>query len=285
MSKKVIITSESACDLTSAQCEAAGIRIIPYHIHLDGREYLDGVELQADEIFRTYREKRVLPSTAAINVQDFTDFFTPMLDLGYEVVHISLSGMLSSSFQNSRAAAESLPGVYPVDSFNFSAGVGTLAVYASPMAARGMSGKEIQRACEGLRARVHGSCVIDTLTFLAAGGRCSSIAAFGANLLQLKPCIEADTKTGALRLGKKYRGNMTSIIPKYFTDFAGRFTDVETDFIYITHAGSSEEEIALAREALLRVHPYREIIVMRAGCTISTHCGPRTIGCFVVTKA
>ncbi|MEA4823186.1 MAG: DegV family protein [Clostridiaceae bacterium] len=281
---KVILTSESACDLGAEHLTRLGVPVIPYHIYLDGGDYLDGVNLTADDIFRVYHEKHVLPQTGAVNVQDFVEFFTPFVEQGYEVVHIGLGSAISCSYQNAIIAAESLPGVYPVDSRNLSTGVGTLVIYAKAMIERGMSGAEVKAACEELRTRIHGSFVIDTLEFLAAGGRCSALAAFGANLLRLHPCIEVDTQTGKLAVGKKYRGQMTTVLPQYFHDFVSRFSDVETDFIFLTHAGSLEEEISLSREAIWKVHPYKEVYITRAGCTISTHCGPRCIGCFVVTK-
>ncbi|NMA07932.1 MAG: DegV family protein [Clostridiales bacterium] len=282
--KKVILTTESACDMGTDQIAMTGARIIPYHIELDGKSFLDGIDINADDIFQTYFKKNILPQTGAVNVQEFTELFTPFVDAGCEVVHVSLGSGLSSSYQNAVIAAKALPGVYPVDSRNLSTGIGTLCVYAKKLIDQGMSGAQVQAALEELRMRVHGSFVLDTLRFLAAGGRCSALAAFGANLLQLRPCIEVDTETSTLKVGKKYRGTMPCVIPKYFTDFVGRYSDVETDFIFLTHSGSSEKEVNLARDAILRAHPYKEVYVTRAGCTISTHCGPGCIGCFVVSK-
>ena len=281
---KVILTSESACDLGEEHLTRLGVPTIPYHIHLDGSDYLDGIDLTAEDIFRVYREKHVLPQTGAVNVQDFIEFFRPFVEQGYEVVHIGLGSAISCSHQNAMLAAQSLPGVYPVDSRNLSTGVGTMVQYAREMIDRGMSGAEVKAACDELRTRVHGSFVVDTLEFLAAGGRCSALAAFGANLLKLHPCIEVDTQTGALGVGKKYRGQMSSVIPQYFRDVVSRFDNVETDFIFISHAGCDPRDVERAKEAVLAVRPYQKIYVTLTGCTISTHCGPGCIGCFVVTK-
>ncbi len=281
---KVILTSESVCDIGAEQLRDIDLKIIPYHIFLDGKEYLDGVKITREEIFDTYRKRHILPKTGAINVDEFTAFFTPLVEQGCEIVHISLGSGISCTYQNAVLAAESLPGVYPVDSRNLSTGLSTLILYAERMIRSGMTGAQVQAACEALRTRVHGSFVIDTLEFLAAGGRCSSLAALGANILKLHPVIEVNSADGTMHVGKKYRGSLAHVLPQYFYEFASRFTDVETDFIFLTHAGSTPEEVELAREALLRAHPYKNIFVTEAGTTISTHCGPKCIGCFVVSK-
>ena len=282
--KKVVLTTESVCDMSPAQIERMGLPIIPFHIFLDGKEYLDGVSIQTEDVFDTYRKRKVLPKTGAINVEEFTAFFRPLVDQGFEVVHISLGSGISCTYQNAVIAAQNLPGVYPVDSRNLSTGLSTIICYAQRMIDAGMTGAQVQAGCEELRMRVHGSFVIDTLEFLASGGRCSSLAALGANLLRLHPVIEVDSADGTMHVGKKYRGSLNRVIPQYFYEFVSRFPDVETDFIYLTHACSSEEEIALAREAILKAHPYKEVYITCAGTTISSHCGPHCIGCFVVTK-
>ena len=281
---KVLLTTESVCDIDPGMREKLDLRIIPYHVILDGKEYLDGVDITTEDIFRGYRERHILPKTGAINEEEFIAFFTPLVEQGYEVVHISLGSGISCTYQNAVLAAARLPGVYPVDSRNLSTGLSTILLYADRMIRAGMTGAQVQAACESLRMRVHGSFVIDTLEFLAAGGRCSSLAALGANLLRLHPVIEVDTSDGTMHVGKKYRGSLNRVIPQYFYEFVSRFEDVETEFIFLTHACSSEEEIGLAREAILRAHPYKEVYVTCAGTTISTHCGPHCIGCFVVTK-
>lgn len=283
--KKVLLTTESVCDIGPKQLADLDLKIIPYHIFLDGKEYQDGVDIRTEDIFKVYRERHILPKTGAINVEEFTAFFAPLVEQGYEVVHISLGSGISCTYQNAVLAAENLPGVYPVDSRNLSTGLSTLILYADRMIRSGMTGSQVQAALEALRLRIHGSFVIDTLEFLAAGGRCSSLAALGANLLKLHPVIEVDTSDGTMHVGKKYRGSLNRVIPQYFYEFCSRFTDVETDFIYLTHACSSDEEVELAREAILRAHPYKAVYVTQAGTTISTHCGPHCIGCFVVTKA
>ena len=192
MSKKTVLCADSTCDLGDMLRERYDVHYYPFHVILDGKTYSDGVDLVPDEIYRVYRERNILPKTAAINAAEYTAFFKQFTDQGYEVVHITLGSGLSASYNNCRMAAEEIPGVYAVDSRSLSSGSGLAVLEAADRIAAGMPAEQVAREVQELTARCHASFVIDTLEFLYKGGRCSALAMLGANLLQLKPCIEVN---------------------------------------------------------------------------------------------
>ena len=189
---------------------------------------------------------------------------------------------MSSTFNNARLASEEFEDVHAVDTKNLSTGGGLIVLAAAEMAAEGKSASEIAAACEEIRERVDASFVIDKLEFLYKGGRCSAVEAFGANLLQIKPCIMV--RDGKMGVGKKYRGKFSATLEKYIAERIGDASDIELDRIFVTHAGCDEDIVNKCVEQVRSIAPFKEILMTRAGCTVSSHCGRNTLGVLFIRK-
>lgn len=282
---RILLSADSTCDLGSSLKEAYQVHYYPFHIILGGREYQDNVDITPQEIFQIYREKKLLPRTAAINVQEYLNYFIPFVEQGYEVIHLNLGGALSSAYQNCLLASKELPGIYPVDSCNLSTGIGLLVCDAAEWIREGLKAEEIAKRLEGRKKLVHSSFILDTLKFMSAGGRCSSITALGANLLNIKPCIQVDNTSGAMYVGKKYRGTLNKVLPRYVKDTLRSYTRLNLKRLFITHSGIDESCIRLVKTAVQREASFENIYVTQASCTISCHCGPNTLGILFETEA
>ena len=282
MNKKIVIASDSTSDLNSELIERYDVKTLPLAVNLSGKIYSDGVDVDPEMIYAHYEKTGELPKTAAPNIADFEDFFSKYTADGSEMVFFTISSEMSSTYSNARLAAAEFEGVYVVDTRNLSTGGGLLVVSAAEMAKEGLSASEIAERCEELKSRVDASFVIDDLEFLHKGGRCSAVAAFGANLLQLKPCITvADGKMG---VDKKYRGKFAKVLETYVADRIGDASDIELDRIFVTHAGCDEEIYMKCYELVKAAAPFCEIHITRAGCTISSHCGRNTLGVLFIRK-
>lgn len=284
MAKKVILCADSTCDIGPELKEKYDVHCYPLHVLLDGNNYSDGVDLTPDDIYKVYEEKQVLPKTAAVNMTEYVDFCKPFIDDGCEVVYISLGSGFSTSYNNCRLAAEELDGLYVVDSRNLSTGSGLLVLEAAERIAAGMEAKQVAEEVQALADKVRASFVLDTLEFLHKGGRCSALAMFGANLLQLKPGIEVDPEQSSMGVGKKYRGSLDKALQQYVQDKLEGRTDIRQNRIFITHSGISEERIAMVKSLVEQYMDFDEILVTRAGCTVSAHCGPNTLGILFMEK-
>lgn len=284
MRTKVLLSADRTCDLNEALEKRYQVMTIPYHVLLDGKEYRDSIDLFPDDIFTAYRDHGSLPKTAAINVAEYLDHFKPFIDEGYEVVHLNLASTLSSSHQNCRMAAELLGGVYAIDSKNLSTGTGNLVLEAARLIAEGKTAAEVAEEVSQLTKKNHASFIIDTLEFLRAGGRCSSLAELGANLLKLKPCIDVDSESGQMGMGKLYRGGLDKVLAQYTEDLLKKYPGKRRDHAFITHSGISQERIDLVHSILTESHCFDEIYVTHASCTISSHCGPNTLGVIFMTE-
>ena len=276
MSEKILIASDSTSDLNAELIEKYGIKILPLGVTLGDKTYTDGVDVDPDMIYANYEQTGQLPKTSAVNIADFEDFFEEYTSEGYSIVVFTISSAMSSTFSNARLAAEDFENVYAVDTKNLSTGGGLLVLSAAEMAQKGMGAKEIADECTRLAANVDASFVIDSLEFLHKGGRCSALAAFGANLLQLKPCIMV--KDGKMGVGKKYRGRFDVVLRSYINDMVGDASDIRTERIFVTHAGCDESIVKACVEQVSALGVFREVLVTRAGCTISSHCGRNTLG-------
>ncbi|MBR6603601.1 MAG: DegV family protein [Clostridia bacterium] len=282
MREDILIASDSTTDLSPELIEKYGIKIIPMGVNLGDKHFTDGVDIDPDAIYAHYEKTGELPKTAAINIADFEDFFRKNTKNYKNIIFFTISSEMSSTFANARLAAESFEGVYAVDTRNLSTGGGLLLIRAAEMAESGMEAEDIVKACNEIAPRVDASFIIDDLEFLHKGGRCSALAAFGANLLQLKPCIVVDN--GKMSVGKKYRGKFAAVLDKYISERIGDGSNIEKDHVFVTHAGCDEEIVNECVRAAKECMPDANVHITRAGCTISSHCGRNTLGILFIKK-
>ena len=284
MAKPIVLCADSTCDLSPELIEKYQVKILPMHVNLEENSYLDGVDINPDAIYDYYHEHKVLPKTAALNMDEFIDFVKPYIDAGNDVICITLGSALSTTFNNCRLAAMEIEGLYAIDSNNLSTGFGHVVMAAGDRIAAGMPAKQIAEEVQAMTQKVEASFVLDTLEFLHKGGRCSAVAMLGANVLKLKPCIEVSNEGGKMGVSKKYRGTLDRVLEEYVADRLSGREDIVQDRIFITHSGISEERIAIVKAAIEKHMKFDEIYITRAGCTISSHCGPNTLGILFVRK-
>lgn len=276
--RKVLLSADSTCDLLDSQKEKYQILSCPLHIILDDKSYDDSVDIFPEELYESFRKTGHLPKTAAVNTEEYIEKFRPYIEKGYDVVHVNISSAISASYQNCCEAAEQVGHIYPIDSKNLSTGTGLLVLEAVRMIQEDCTAEECKKQLDELVAHVHASFILDRLDFMRAGGRCSTVAMLGANLLSLKPCIEVDPADGKLSVGKKYRGSLEKVLPQYVNDKINAYSKIRNGRIFITHSGISPEREKLVYDLLQATGRFSEIIVTRASCTISSHCGPNTLG-------
>ena len=282
MYKQITISSDSTCDLSQELVDRYNIHILPMGVTLGDKMYRDGIDITPDQIYAHHEKTGQLPKTSAINIAESADFFAELTKDGSAVIHFTISSSMSATYNNARIAAEDFEDVYVVDAKNLSTGSGLLVLAAAEMAQEGMEAKEIAKKVSELADCVDASFVVDNLEYLAKGGRCSAVAAFGANLLQLKPCISV--KNGAMGVGKKYRGKFEKTLLSYVADRLADAEDICLDRVFVTHAGCDADIAESVVNAVKGTLPFKEVLVTRAGCTVSSHCGANTLGVLFIRK-
>lgn len=275
MAKGVVITADSTCDLPAELLLQYDIKTISMNVQLGDVCLPDNAEFTPEDLYTRFRLDGTLPKTSAPGLQAFSDFFAQYTRDGYEVVHLALSSELTSCYSTACIAASELGGVYVVDSRMLCVGLGLLAVIAAEYRDKGMSAEEIADTMRSLADKVDTSFVISTLEYLWKGGRCSAIAALGANVLKLKPGLEM--RDGKLVMYKKYRGNMETVYRQYIKDrVAGK--SIRPEHVFFGDSGEVDETLMSDLEAYVReLLPGCTIHRIKAGCTIASHSGPATV--------
>ena len=279
---RIKFTSDSTCDLSREQIEQFDITILPLAVAMGGKDYHDGVDIVPADIYAHVGSGGDLPKTAAINIAQYHECWTACVKNYDAVIHLNISAEFSSCHQNARLAAEEFDNVYVVDSRNLSTGHGLLVLKGLQLAEQGMAPAEIAQVLRETVDRVDASFILDQLEYLKKGGRCSTLAAMGANLLKLKPCIEVSD--GKMAVGKKYRGTYEKCLKEYITDRLKDRTDLDLRHVFVTHSGIDEALVQTAVDSVKALQPFETVTVTTAGCTISSHCGPGTLGVLFMTN-
>lgn len=282
MDKKILISCDSTADLSFELAEAFQIKILPQPILVDERICHDMVDITPLEIFEHVKNTGRMAKTSAPNIMDYVEYFRPLAEEGYEVIHFNISSQMSVTHANCRNAAAEFEGIYAIDSKNLSTGIALQAIYAARLRDEGLAAPEIVRAVEEYRERLDVSFILDTLEYMHKGGRCSSVAALGANLLKLKPCIEV--RSGAMGVGKKYRGKQIDVLMEYVDARLADADDIDPEMIFVTHSHTPPEIVEQVRQRVQSRIPFKNIFETRAGCTVSVHCGPNTLGILFARK-
>ena len=243
----------------------------------------DGIDITPDDIYNYVEETGKLSKTGAVNSDEYEKVFRKWKDLGYDVIQFCIGSLFSSSYQSACIAAQEMEGVYVVDTANLSSGQGLTVVKAAELAQQGASAKEIVAACEDMLDRVEASFVVNNIEYLHKGGRCSSLTALGSNIFHIKPCIEVIK--GKMLAAKKFRVRIARVIKNYVEDRLHDRTDIEPDRIFITHTRCDSEIIETVKALIRQFQPgIREILDNTGGATVTTHCGPETLGVLFVRK-
>ena len=282
----VKILSDSTCDLSKELIAEYGITIVPLHVVLGDKDYKDGVDITVDEIYTWADANNTTPKTAAISPEEAMDVMASLLEGDNEVVCFSISSSMSGTFSVLKLAADTMEvsdRVYCIDSMNLSTGIGLMVIEAAKMAQEGKSAKEIVAHIEAIRPMVRSSFVVDNLTYLHRGGRCSGVAAMAGSVLKLHPRIAVEG--GKMDAGKKYRGKMNKVLLDYVRDMEEDLKKAKPERVFITHSCCDQEILNAVYDYLDGLSVFEEILVTRAGSVISSHCGPGTLGVLFIAQS
>ena len=276
----IIISAESTIDIQKDLIEKFRLSIVPYEVNLGDKEYIDG-EITNKDIFDYVAKTKQLPRTTAINRYQYEEYFKKLLTEGDAVIHICLSSGFSSACDNAKAVASEMKNVWVVDSKSLSTGIALLCIKAREMADSGMAPEDIVKKLEEIVPKVQASFVLDKLEYLHKGGRCSGIALFGASLLSIKPQILVEN--GKMHVGKKFLGKLDGAVKKYCDDILKSNPNVDLDHAFVTYSSATPERIEIAKNAL-KERGFKNIYETTANATVSSHCGPNTLGILFIKE-
>lgn len=280
---KIKILSDSTCDLPKEVREKYEIGILPLFVNLGGKVYKDdGEDITPQMIFDYVDKTGILPGTIGVSVNDFRREFEKWHDMGYQIICHTISSDLSCSYHNAVLASEGLDNVWVVDTRSLCCGVGLLVLNSAKLAAKGLEPDEIVENTKAMSSKVSCTFVVDTIDYLKKGGRCSTVAALGANLFKIKPMIIMEN--GTMHVGNKFRGLQSKVLTEYVDKLLEGRKDIDTSRIILVSVGTTPETVELVRDRIKKRKHFDEIIEATAGATITSHCGPNTVGIMFFEK-
>ena len=272
---KIAISAESTLDLSKELIKQYDIHVVPFTVLLGEDAYFDG-DITSQDIFDYVDKNKILPRTSAINDFQYREYFTSVLEQGYDaIIHISLSSEISSSYSHAVNASKKFDNVYVIDSRSLSTGIALEVIYAAKLAKKGLKPQEIVEKVNARIPYVQASFVIQTLEYLHKGGRCSGLLRFGAAILRIKPQIIVSD--GKMAPAKKYIGRKSQVVEAYCRDTLEQFANPDLSVAFVTHTLATPEMVAVAIDAL-KNRGFKTIYETTAGATITSHCGPQTLG-------
>ena len=279
---KIKLTSDSTCDLPQEFIEKHDVAICPIAILLGLDEYHDTVDIDANKVLEYVKETGTLPKTAATSIDAYKEFFAQFTNEGYTVIHFNISSKSSSCNNNASVAAKDMENVYVIDSYSLTTGQGIQILKAAKLIEEGKSAQEVVDIINADKEKVQVSFVVDKLDFLAKGGRCNAAKALAASVLKIHPSIVMND--GTLGQGKKYMGSLARGCAQYVKDLATEFKNYDESICFITHSPSDQAIVDIVTEKVKEYFKFDQVVDATAGSTVTSHCGPNTIGVIFYTK-
>lgn len=274
---KIKISTDSTADLSKELYAKYDIGVTPLIVTLGDRDCFDGVNVVQEDIFAYVKATGKLPKTAALNYTQYFEKFKEYKEKGYDaVIHFNISSEMSVTHTGAKSASKDLENVYAVDSASLSTGTGIQAIYAAELVKQGLGFEEIIKRIEERKHSVAAAFVVDRLDYLHKGGRCSSVAVLGANLLKIKPCIEVHN--GKMIVARKYRGALKKVIETFVVETLEKYNTPDLTRVFITHTKIDSSYVDMVKELIQKHANFKEIIETDTGCTVTCHCGENTIG-------
>jgi len=273
------VVLDSTADLPEAPERYPNFRVVPLYVRFGQESFKDYVEITPERFYERLQTEAELPTTSQPTPGDFLATFEELAPHYERIIALTISSNLSGTYGSAQAAAEMLGGdkVRVIDSGTVSASLGLLAIGVQHRLERETTDEEIDAFVDYYQREHHLLFTVNTLEYLAKGGRIGRAAAFAGNLLNVKPILAI--RDGEVIPLKKVRGNH-----KAFAEFREQFVSTTTDApnlkVGIAHAAAPERLQAL-RELVEHERPHAQIeIATTLGAVVGTHAGPGTVGFF-----
>ena len=264
------IVTDSANDLPKELIEKHNILVVPLNIEIDGKNYVDGIDISHEEFYEKMKKSKDLPKTSQPSPQSFIDVFKEAKSRSSQVLALHLSSRLSGTY-NGAMLAKDIVGedIEIFDTLSGSMGTGLQILKAIKLFKEGLDIKEIIEQLKVYREQMKVIVYLEDLENAVKGGRVTRTKEVIANLLNLKPIVHVDD--GYVKVLKTIRGkkraikNLLTIMEESKIDFSDKI-------IGITHCNTLDEAIKLKDQIIKKFNPL-EVIVTTMGPVISTHAG------------
>jgi DegV family protein with EDD domain len=267
------IVTDSTAGIPEAMVREHDIRIIPLYVHFGEEAFKEGIDITNEQFYERLRTSASLPTTSQPSVGEFHGIFKELTDAGHEVLALTISSKLSGTWNSAMGALEMLPGapISVVDSLSTSLGMYMLVESALGKIAAGATRQEVAVHLEELKGQLHILFVVDTLEYLAKGGRIGNAKAFLGTLIKVKPLLVLENGViepcEQVRSKGKAVARMLELIEQRL---AGKGAQAH---VAIAHGMALDEALAFRKEVVAQLG-CAEPPISEVGAVLGTHTGP-----------
>lgn len=277
MPGRVALITDSTCDLPQEWIEKYGIMVVPLTIIFGDEQFLDRVEMSAEQFYERLSTDRTHPTTSQPTPRAFLEAFKKVQELGAEeILVITISSAMSGTMESARQAAQEFPlKVTLVDSKSNSMGLGWQVIAAARAQEAGGRLSEMLTAIEEVRKNLAYYISLDTIEYLSRGGRFGEAVRFINSVIRIKPLIYVRHETGTVGAGLPARSRQNGIEGLY-TEFFRHVNNKLPLHITVLHNNALEEASALSARVMQEFSPV-ELFISIVSPVLGVHTGPKAI--------
>lgn len=280
--KKVLITTDCVCDLTSELMEEYEIDKMYLYIVTPHGRFADTKEIDSDSLTQYVSTTKTEAYVDDVTVEEYEEFFADALTRAEHVVHISMASNMDSAFQNATIAAKGFDHVTVVDSGQISCGQSLLTLFAAKLAKDGKSAGEIYEAVEKKKAKVHARYILPSVDIYYQNKHTNALIYMICRLLQLHPYVGMRQKN--LAVFSLFGGNLDRSWKLGINRLLRRKNKMDSSLVIISHVGGTVEQLEWIKKELQRYVPFENVIVQKVSFSVACNLGLGAIGIACFTK-
>ncbi len=284
--KRICITTDCACDLTSDMLKTYNIDLMYFYITTETGRFRDVDEITSRNIFEYLQDERKRTTTKAPPTEEFREFFERKLEKYDEVIHITISSKISMSMKNSTQAVEQMgeagKRIHIFDSRHLSSGLGLIVLKGAQMLVKGHSSQEIIEELTKLREMVSTTFMANNADYLYINNKVSKNVKLICSVFNIHPVLKM--QDGYLKLKSIQIGNYEKSAIRYIKKELKNAEKIDKEKLFITHSGCSVNDIKLIKKEVEKYINFENVWVTKASATISGNSGPRTFGVLFARK-
>lgn len=279
--RKYLITADCVCDMSEQLLEQYGVKVIYFYVITEHGWFKDRDEITADNITEYFKQGGNSVQTRAPFLEEYEKFFEEGLREAEQIIHITMSSVLSLSYERAAEAAKKFGDkVHVVDSRHFSTGMAHMVIKATELVSWEKEAGELVAELEQMRQKITTGFIAESAEYLYRTGNVNRFVRNICDWFKIHPVLEL--KKGEIKLKTVKFGNYDKAVVRYVRGEMRCRKRIEKSRLFITHASCSMKLITKVKREVARNCIFDDVQVTEASATISSNCGPNTIGVLFV---
>lgn len=272
----ILITTDSVADLPDSLVKHYGVAVMPYLVYTDEGCFMDGIETETDGILSYMEDPKKSVHSSPPSPKQFEEFFAGQLGNAQNIIHITMSGIVSEGYKNALEASGAFNNVHVVDSEHLSGGTGILVIEAARLARDEIRVDELISKLEAIKRKIRTSFIVDSSDYLYRGKRIGKITNSLARAFMVHPVLAL--RKGRMAVSRFYVGELNKAREKYIRSVLNVPGNIDRGMVFIEYCGMDPGSVEKIKEMVMKEMDFERVIVHQASPAIATNSGPETFG-------